>query len=255
MIANFEEHIEYHFEYLFSICITCLILRIAVILQFNEKIGPLIKIVGKLSTDFFNFFIIYIILVVMFTIIGNISFMADLDIFEGFFHSFLTVIDASLGNYSFSEVQKISTNGMKIFGNIYLISLVLIFNILLLNFIIAILSNTYNIFDNRSNGLYLSKILSSRDELNYDQYYGAFLSAMPPINIIQLPFIPFAIYYSHHLDLLRSKNRILMQVQYSIFMIIFFVQFIVISFILIPFAWVIGIVDKIKSLTPQMPTR
>jgi hypothetical protein len=68
--------------------------------------------------------------------------------------------------------------------------LVLSFNIIIFNLIIAILANTYSIFENNSNGLYLSEILISRDEMVYDESYGAFLAAMPPINILQLPFLP-----------------------------------------------------------------
>jgi hypothetical protein len=45
------------------------------------------------------------------------------------------------------------------------VAIVVFFNILLMNLIIAILANTYIIFDAKSNGLYLSKILSTRDEL------------------------------------------------------------------------------------------
>jgi hypothetical protein len=101
---------------------------------------------------------------------------------------------------------------MVFFGEVYLIILVLIFNILLLNFIIAILSNTYNIFDNRSNGLYLSKILSTRDELNYDLCYGAFLSSMPPINLLQLPFIPVALSLRYGNDTLIFVNKLLMRI-------------------------------------------
>jgi len=55
---------------------------------------------------------------------------------------------------------------------------------LLLNLIIAILANTYNLFDLRSTGLYLSEILNKRDELLYDESYGSFLAAIPPINSI-----------------------------------------------------------------------
>jgi len=184
IMANFEDNLDYKFEYLFSICITCLILRVAIVLQFNESIGPLIKIVGKLGGDFFNFFLIYLILSIMFTVVGNINFMNEISVFEGFFQSFLTVVDCSLGNYSFEIFNVLNNKNLVFMGEIYMMLLVLIFNILLLNFIIAILSNTYNIFDNRSNGLYLSKILITRDELNYDSSYGSFLSAMPPINLI-----------------------------------------------------------------------
>jgi len=55
---------------------------------------------------------------------------------------------------------------------------------LLLNLIIAILANTYNQFDLRSNGLYLSKILNTRGELLYDDNYGCFFAGVPPINIV-----------------------------------------------------------------------
>ena len=73
---------------------------------------------------------------------------------------------------------------VELFGEIYVIFIVITFSILLMNFILAILANTYNIFETKSNGLYLSKILSTRDELTYDYSYGAFLSSMPPLNII-----------------------------------------------------------------------
>jgi len=61
---------------------------------------------------------------------------------------------------------------------------VIAFNLLLLNLVIAILANTYNMFDLRATGLYLSKILNTRGELLYDDSYGAFLASLPPINVI-----------------------------------------------------------------------
>jgi hypothetical protein len=59
--------------------------------------------------------------------------------------------------------------------------------------LIAVLANTYAEFDSKSNGLYLSMILMQRDELIYDESYGAFLAAIPPINIIQIPVLPLAL--------------------------------------------------------------
>jgi hypothetical protein len=61
---------------------------------------------------------------------------------------------------------------------------VVIFNMVLINLIVAILANTYNTFDQRSSGLYLSKILMSRDEMSYDLNFGSFLCALPPLNLI-----------------------------------------------------------------------
>ena len=92
-------------------------------------------------------------------------------------------------------------------GEIYVISMVVCFNIVLMNLIIAVLANTYETFDSRSNGLYLSKILQTRDELNYDLSYGAILSASPPINVIQIPFVPAMIALRYNSDILVKINE------------------------------------------------
>jgi hypothetical protein len=110
-----------------------------------------------------------------------------------------------------------------------------------LNLIIAILANTYNIFDTRSNGLFLSKILASRDELIYDENYGSFLCAMPPLNAIQIPFVPAALWIRKGVPILEKINSFVMQIQYVTFMLLFFSLFIGVSLALTPFAWIIGI--------------
>ena len=77
----------------------------------------------------------------------------------------MTILDSSMGNYDFGVFEEVGDQGQKDFGKVFLMTTVIIFTILILNLIIAILSNTYNIFDPYSNALYLSKILASRDLL------------------------------------------------------------------------------------------
>jgi hypothetical protein len=127
----------------------------------------------------------------MFAIIGNINFLFDLKEYHGLFESCLTVLDASIGNYDFNLYNSIEGKEfLQIFGDFYIIAIVVTFNILILNLIIAILSNTYNMFDTKSIGLYLSKILQARDDMEFDENYGALLLCMAPLNFIVLPFVP-----------------------------------------------------------------
>ena len=63
----------------------------------------MIKIVQKMFSDFGNFFALYFILVIMFAIIGNANFVQSLDKFKGMFESCMTILDASIGNYSFND--------------------------------------------------------------------------------------------------------------------------------------------------------
>ena len=128
-----------------------------------------------------------------------------------------------------------------------IVFIVISFNLLLLNLIIAILANTYNLFDLRSTGLYLSKILNTRGELLYEENYGAYLAAVPPLNVIQVPFIPIALIMRKGHPTLKKINYFVMQTSYCTFMLIFFVLFIVVSVVLIPFAWLIAIYDKRQS--------
>jgi len=138
---------------------------------------------------------------------------------------------------------------MRLLGQLLTITAVVLFNILLLNLIIAILANTYSIFDARSSGLYLAKILSSRDELNYDQSFGAFLFSIPVINLIQVPVLPIAMSFRYGNEVLMKINNYLLIAQYTLFMIILFLAFIVVSFVMIPMAWIVGIGDKMATLS------
>ena len=102
-------------------------------------------------------------MILMFSTIGNLLFAQYLKEFKGLFDSCLTMIDAALGNYDIEMFWVIEDSTLVFLAQVYVVSLVLASNILLFNLLVAILANTYNIFDSKSNGLFLSKILSMRD--------------------------------------------------------------------------------------------
>lgn len=101
-LAVMQEEITFGMEYYMTINIVCLVFKVVEYIQFTENIGPLIKIVGKMFGDYSNFFTLYTILVIMFSVIGNLNFMLDQSHFTTFLESFLFVLDASIGNYDFS---------------------------------------------------------------------------------------------------------------------------------------------------------
>jgi len=233
--ANILLHIQFQFEYLLSVNIICLIMKTLNVIQYFENIGPLVKIVSKMSVDFINFLILYLILVMMFAIVGNLNFIFDLkEQFGGLFESCLTVLDASIGNYDFQLFKEIDDGFLSIFGDLYIMCIVITFNILILNLIIAILSNTYNMFDTKSRGLYLSKLLNSRDDMAPDDHYGAFLLTMTPLNFVVLPFVPYALFVKPS----KRFNTIIMILQYSVLIIIIYGIFLICSILLSPFAYI-----------------
>lgn len=245
LLTNYQQNIDYRFQYLFSIQVTGLIMQILAVIQFNKTIGPLIKIVQKMAGDFINFLIIYIILLMMFSIVGNLNFLFYCPDYGSLFASFVTMMDASMGNYDFEIFDAIDDNPMlKNLGKVYLIVGVLLFTVLILNLIIAILSNTYNIFDPMSKGLYLSKILSSRDEFAYDDNYGSFLTGLSPLNVVFLPLVPIGLVIPPS----PKFNRFVMLTQYLVLMMIMFTIFVLFSACILPLAYLSSMVYKIQMI-------
>jgi len=198
-------------------------------------------IVQKMLGDFSNFIILYVILLIMFAIVGNLNFVFDLTKFSGLFESCLTVLDASIGNYDFNLFKTIMNNEFLVyFGDVFIMAIVITFNILILNLIIAILSNTYNMFDTKSTGLYLSKILNARDDMTFDKNYGAFLLVMAPLNVVVLPFVPYALMKKPS----ENMNIMLTVLQYSVFIVIVYIVFLCGSLILVPFAFLKSLAIK-----------
>lgn len=117
-----------------------------------------------MAQDYLNFIVIYFVLVIMFSILGNLNFV-NASSFGTLFDATMTMMDASMGNFDFGIWDEIEDPIQHNVGKVYLVIAVVLFAVLILNLIIAILSNTYNIFDPMSNGLFLSKILQTRDEM------------------------------------------------------------------------------------------
>ena len=161
------------------------------------------------------------------------------------------MLDASIGNYSFELFAGIVNNTfLTLFGDIYAIVIVICFNILILNLIIAILSNTYNMFDTKSAGLFLSKILNSRDEMAYNENYGAFLLCMIPLNLVNLPFVPYAIFRKPSAQM-NSKLTIF---QYSFMILVIYIMFLAGSIVMTPFAFIKSLIFKFQQIMTARST-
>ena len=89
LLQNFTTTVHFKFQYVFSAMILCLFMKISPVIEFNQAIGPLLKIVQKMASDFMNFILIYLILVIMFSIIGNLNFHFEIPEFSTFFDSLM----------------------------------------------------------------------------------------------------------------------------------------------------------------------
>ena len=121
---------------------------------------------------------------------------------------------------------------------------VITFNILILNFIIAIFSSTFTKFEPNSKGLYLSKIIWYRKEMEYDPYYGALITTNAPFNVHLILFIPFYIFLKDT----RKLNSLLVFLHYLPIALLATLVFIAGSLGMLPTAYIKVVIMKINKL-------
>lgn len=200
-----------------------------------------------MGIDFFNFLVLYMILTLMFSTMGSSYFVFYLKEFESFFSAVLTVLDISISNFNFDmfeHIQSEQSSYLIHFGELYTMAIVISVYIMVLNLIISILANTYRMFDTKSSGLYLSKILNARGEMSFDENYGAFMLDVAPVNIIIFPFVPYAIMKKPT----PRFNNMLTVVQYASYIVVVYMVFLILSLAILPFAYLVPLRIKLKNL-------
>ena len=63
--------------------------------------------------------------------------------------------------------------------------------LVIMNLLIAIMSDTYAKFNDLRTGLYFRGMIRAIPGYKYDSRYGCLVTAVPPLNILLLPLIPF----------------------------------------------------------------
>lgn len=157
-----------------------------------------------------------------------------------------TLFSSALGNFDYTIYDSLKDVSPRL-GYTFLTLFLVIISIMLLNFLIAILSNTYSILNNVKNGLYLKNVISLRQVYNYDKYYASIVSMPPPFGILTFITVPFVIYWKSKL-----LNKILLIIEYSIIGVSAVVIFICFWIIMTPFAYLLILFDKLKKI-PQRP--
>jgi hypothetical protein len=98
-------------------------------------------------------------------------------------------------------------------GKAFLVIVLMMNLVLLLNLIIAILSNTFMIFEPKSLSLYYDGVIDNISMYKYSKGFGALICGSPPFNILVVPFLPLYIFYS--IEKLKVINKYLMWYVYS----------------------------------------
>jgi hypothetical protein len=121
---------------------------------------------------------------------------------------------------------------------------ILINLLMLLNLVIAIMSDTYSLFVDQKLGLYYAGVIEAMPVYKQDKRYGALISAIPPFNLLVTILIPFFLGSTDDSQLIMINSAV-SKVFYFPVALIACIGFTAINLILWPFATVYSFIHKV----------
>ena len=135
-----------------------------------------------------KFLFIWIIILVTLTSISQLLF-GELPAYQEYLDVSLSTFGTAMANYNFGEFEDLNLGPTV--GKIFVVFSVLINAVVLLNFIIAILADTYSNLAQSKLGLYYDGVISRINIYEDDECYGGLVVGIPPFNVLAIFMIPF----------------------------------------------------------------
>lgn len=155
----------------------------------------------------------------------------------------MVIFEAGMGAWAlkiYNDVRLGST-----FGQLYHIIVVMINMVLMLNLVIAILSETYARLASQKLGLYYDGIIASIPAYKFDKRYGIFIMLPAPFSLILLPLMPVFACIKDKKKLVKL-NKFLVQVCFVPYCLIFQAAYIVMNLLYIIPAYLFVVTHKVR---------
>ena len=117
-------------------------------------------------------------------------------------------------------------------------------NILLLNLLVAILSSTYALLDDKKMVLYINEILKLRNTLEYDRNCSSLVSSFPPWNVISIILMPVIMLFKEPVLI----NSFVFHINYLPLFVLVSSAYLCTNAILIPVAYIKGIYVTLQQI-------
>ena len=232
---------------LYGLVSGCTWIRVLMGLQVTETFGPLITAINRMSIDIFTFFIFYLFQLFAFSVIASMTF-ANVAEFDGIYHTCLYMFNATLGDYDFHifDVYESFIPTYKYLGHAFIIIYLMLNLILLLNMVIAMMSETYANMNSERIGIYNYQILRVRPQYKFNKYYGGMVASIPPFNILNfLVSFPLYILWRNDLEKVKGLTKFVLSMNFYLFVLpLHILIFTVCNLVILPFAYLKTIVAK-----------
>ena len=176
---------------IFTYLIITLMYRMLYQMSYFETFGALVQIIVKMIFEWFKFLTLCFFFLVTFTIIGY-NLFNDIPEFNTIFYSFNTMYQSTFGGFDFSIYANSSITA-EVYGRLYLCIFLLGFAILIMNFLIAILSEVYSLYTGVANALHKREIIKLRLIYEPHKYYYSLVKAPIVVNFYMILMAPLIV--------------------------------------------------------------
>ena len=215
--------------------------RFLLMLQLTKSFGPMLRIVIVMVSDVLKFLAIWIVILVCLASVSNLLF-GDITGYAKFFQTLQLMFGTGLGNYDLGAFENSQFD--KLVGEIFIVIAVLINSVVLLNFIIAILADTYSKLSVQSLGIYYDGIIARIPLYEDDMRYGGLIVAAPPLNLLAVVMIPFYLFIKDDRRL-RQVNDAYTKFSFLPLALFLTLIFMVLNLVSLPFAFIVAIMKKV----------
>ena len=204
----------------------------------------MLRIITVMVGDVFKFLAIWSVLLALLASVASLLF-GSIPKYSTFKNVLLTMFGTGLGSYDLADFTDHELKAES--GEVLTILAVIINNVVLLNFIIAILADTYSKLSSQSLGLYYDGIISRIPVYEDDSRYGALIVGTPPCNSLAIVLIPV---YSciRNEQVLKKVNDAATKLMYAPVALLLTLVFMALNLALLPFAYFVSIYQKLMLL-------
>ena len=214
-------------------------LRVCGVLLTYKKMGPIIKILMSMTMFFMKYLIIIVIFLAMSASLFTILFNKYSNSFIDFSTSVITLFGAFLNDFDMMNFDE---------KRIYLGSMLFLFyasiaGVLLVNLLIAVLSNVFEEMAKFSAARHRSNLIQYYKNYNWDKNYGFINFLITPFNFVNFIFFPIEEIFVEDKE---KFNDVVTNCYYFVFYFpAIFLVFVVGSVVVIPVCYVKGIIKSI----------
>ena len=203
--------------------------------------GPTMRILIEMTSNLLKFCVIWVCVLIMFTSFAMMIF-GMLPAYATFGTAFTKLLETGVGTYDLSIYEPLEFNRM--YGVAFTLVAVILSVILLSNYVIAVMMDTYAKLQSSRLGLYYNTLLGSVSAYKWDAHYGALIITFMPFNAFAFLLSPLFIVIKDQ-QKLRNMNWFLAVIGYVPLAMLLLAFYIPANLIMLPFAYVAALIKKI----------